>query len=120
MAFTEITIIAPSSAAWNESVQVELKVKNTWSSGFYVYAVGILDTSPRFIDWERAWIGAGETRSFYGQFQMPAYDAAINAYTYYEASDGLLYGDAEKSKGISIKTLGPAEFRSLTCSYSRA
>ena len=100
--YTDIVeIVAPSSAIAGESVPVTIKIKNIWTDYVHVSAVGVLDTEERFIDWLEYWIPAGATHSFSGSFVMPARDATIHAYSYYETAEGYSLDD-EAAKDVSL------------------
>jgi len=104
--YTEIVeIVAPSSAVAGSIVSVEVKVKNRYSTNVHIYCVGVLDSQTRFIDWTDAWVSPGQTQSFYGSFAMPSQNVIINAYSYYEAVDGLIYFDDQKSKAVGLTEL---------------
>lgn len=101
--YTEITdIVAPSSAAAGETVPVTIKIKNIWTGSFRVYAVGVLDTYDRFIDWLDAWVSPGITHSFSGSFVMPANDVTIHAFSYYKDVEGIWHKDDEDEKDVSL------------------
>ncbi|MBA7511385.1 hypothetical protein ES705_03378 [subsurface metagenome] len=101
--YTDIVqIVAPSSAIAGETVPVTIKIKNIWTGSVHVYAIGVLDSEDRFIDWLDYWISAGATHSFSGSFTMPNRDVTIHAYSYYEAEDGYLYSDDEAAKDIAL------------------
>ncbi len=101
--YTEITeIVAPSSAVAGETVDVTIKIKNTWTASVHVSAVGVRDSTDRFIDWLDYWIPAGATHSFSGSFVMPNEDVTIHAYSYFEATDGYWYLDDEDEKDVSL------------------
>ena len=101
--YTEIVdIVAPSSAKPGETVSVTVKIKNIWTASVHVYAIGVLDSTERFIDWLDYWIPAGSTHSFSGSFIMPNKSVTINAYSYYEDVDGYLRSDDSKSKNVAL------------------
>ena len=106
--YTEIVeIVAPDKAAAGQVVSVEVKIKNTWTSQVHIYCVAVLDSATRFIDWQDAWVAPGQIQSFYGSFIMPS-NVTINGFSYYEAVDGLIYFDDEKSKVVTLTELVPA------------
>ncbi len=101
--YTDIVdIVAPSSAVAGETVPVTIKIKNIWTSSFRIYAVGVLDSYDRFIDWLDYWVPAGSTHSFSGSFIMPDEAVTIHAYSYYEDEDGYMRLDDEASKNVSL------------------
>ena len=121
--YTSISIrepSAPASAPAGSRVYVELRIQNLASYGFYVYALGILGTTNRFIDWQKAWIGAGQAKAFFGSFIMPSVNSVINAYSYYVDAQGQAWSDDSASKVITVEAVAEAEFRNLVCSYRRA
>ncbi len=100
--YTDIDIVAPSSALAGETVSVIVKIKNIWTASVHVAAIGIYDTEERFIDWLDYWIPAGETHSFSGSFIMPDRGVTIYAYSYFEAEDGYWYSDDAAEKPVSL------------------
>lgn len=105
-----VAIYGPAEAAEGETVDITVRVKNIWTGSVHVYCVGVLDSEDRFIDWLDEWIPAGETHDFSGSFVMPNHDVIVNAYTYYEGEDGLLYSDDSESASITLKELPSSEF----------
>jgi len=120
-AYTEIiSIIAPDSARAGETVNVEVRIKNIWTATLHMYCVALPDSLFRFIDWQDAWVGPGQTRSFYGAFIMGGGAVTINAYSYYEGVDGYLYFDDSKSKTVSLAVVPSPEFSGFAISdYSK-
>ena len=109
-----IEIVAPSSAVAGETVDIEVKIKNTYSAIIGIMAGGALEygeTPWPAIDFpdNNANVAAGATHSFYGHFTMPDSDVKIHAYSYYYASDGMWYWDDEETKRVSVAEL-VAEF----------
>lgn len=106
--YTEITnIVAPASAPSGSTVNVEVKIKNIWTNTVHIYCVAVADTTVRFIDWLDAWVGPGQTKSFFGAFIMGGGDVTINARSFYEAANGALYSDDSKSKVVKVAALTP-------------
>ena len=121
--YTEIVeIVAPASAVAGSTVNVEVRIKNTWSTNVHIYCVGVLDSQTRFIDWLDAWVSPGQTQSFYGSFTMLSQNVTINAYSYYEGVDGYLYFDDSKSKTVSVTeaVVGKISREELEYNSSRA
>lgn len=100
-----VEMVAPDKAAAGSVVSVEVKIKNIWTSQVHIYCGAVLDSHTRFIDWQDAWVGPGQVQSFYGSFVMPG-QVTINAYSYYEAMDGV-YSDDWKSKVVKLIELAP-------------
>ena len=102
-----VEIVAPESAEAGATVNVEVKIKNIWTGSLHLYCVAVLDSAFRFIDWLDAWVGPGETQSFYGAFIMGGGAVTINAYSHFEGTDGYLYLDDSKSKDVRQAALAP-------------
>jgi len=115
-----VEIVAPSSAVAGSIVNVEVKIKNIWTGNLHVYCVAVADTVASFINWQNAWVGPGETISFYGAFIMGGGDAKISAYSYFEATDGYLYSDDSKSKDVKLAELAPLVTEFTIVDYSKA
>lgn len=109
--YTDIVeIVAPGEAVAGERVDIEVKIKNTYSATIGIMAGGALDygeTPWPTIDFPEysANVAAGATHTFYGHFTMPDSDVAIHAYSYYYGSDGYWYFDDEKTKDIDVAEL---------------
>jgi len=97
-----VSIDAPSSAASGETVQVTVKIKNTYSAAIGVACVGVRDTTDRFIDWLSYNIPAGSTHSFTGSFIMPSKSCTIHVYSYWYGADSVWHSDDEDSKNVSL------------------
>ncbi len=109
--YTEIvTIAAPSGVTPGETVSIEVRIKNTYSSTIGIMAGGALEygVTPwpgiSFPD-NVANVGPGETRSFTGWFTMPDANVEIHAYSYYYGSDSCWHFDDEKTKEVSLAEL---------------
>lgn len=113
--YTEIVeVVAPSSAIAGQVVNVEVKIKNTYSSTIGILVGGALDygVSPwPTIDFPtyQANVGPGAIHTFYGSFTMPSKGVTIHAYSYYYGGDGYWHFDDEKTKEVSLAELA-AEF----------
>ncbi|GAH80297.1 unnamed protein product, partial [marine sediment metagenome] len=66
------------------------------------YAVGVLDSEERFINWLDYVIPAGATHSFQGSFIMWDRDVTIHAYSYIEDEDGFVHLDNEAAKDVKL------------------
>jgi hypothetical protein len=106
--YTEIIEIwtAKENYSPGETVWVTVPIKNLYSQPIHIYCVAMVDGT-RFIELD-TWVSAGLTYSFGGYFVMPDKSVTITAYSYYEAVDGLIYFDDEKSKTVSLTELVPA------------
>jgi hypothetical protein len=97
-----VSIDAPSSAEAGETVNVTVKIKNTYSSTISVACIAVRDTEDRFIDWEYYNIPAGSTHSFTGSFIMPSSSCTIHVYSYWYGADSVWHSDDEDSKNVSL------------------
>jgi len=117
--YTEIvTIIAPGDAIPGETVSIEVRIKNTYSSTIGIMAGGAMEYG--VVPWPGisfpdnvANVGPGETRSFTGWFTMPDANVKIHAYSYYYGGDGSWHFDDEKTKEVSLAEL-VSEFSQFT------
>lgn len=106
--YTEIVeIVAPSSAVAGQRVDIEVRIKNTYSAAIGVMAGGALEygiTPWPTIDYPdyQANVAAGATHTFYGHFTMPDNDVTIHAYSYWYGSDGAWHFDDEKTKEVNL------------------
>lgn len=99
-----IEIVAPSQAAQDSRVDVTVKIKNKWTTSVHIYCVAVVD-SVRFIDWLDAWVSPGVTKEFSGAFIMGGANVRILAQSWYEAPDGLLYRDDERTKDVKLEVV---------------
>ena len=113
--YTDIVeIVAPSSAVAGQTVNIQVKIKNKYSSTIGIMVGGALDygvTPWPGIEFpaDRANVAPGATHTFYGSFTMPGSDVKIHAYSYwYSAETGYWYFDDEKTKNVSLAELVPA------------
>lgn len=114
--YTEITnIVAPSEASQGQVVDVAVDINDIWSGSVHVYCVAVLDSENRFIDWLSAWQNPGDIIRYRGSFIMPNTAVTINAYSYYEGTDGYMHSDDSKSKNVALAELAPTitEFKIL-------
>lgn len=105
--YTEIVeIIAPSSAVAGQRVDIEVRIKNTYSATIGIMAGGALEYG--VVPWPtidypdyQANVAAGATHTFYGSFTMPDSDVTIHAYSYYYGTYAW-YFDDEKTKKVNV------------------
>ncbi len=97
-----VEIVAPESAVAGGAVNVAVYIKNIWTDYLHLYCVAVPDSESPFINWLDAWVGPGETYVFNGSFVMPGKDVRINAYSYFEATDGNVYLDDSSSKDVAL------------------
>ncbi len=123
--YTEIVgIVAPSGAVAGQRVDIEVRIKNTYSASIGIMAGGALEygvTPWPTIDYPsyQANVAAGATHTFYGHFTMPDSDVTIHAYSYWYGSDGAWHFDDEKTKDIDVAELVPEFSQFEISNYSR-
>jgi len=123
--YTEIVgIVAPSSAVAGQKVNIEVRIKNTYSASIGIMAGGALEYG--VVPWPtidypsyQANVAAGATHTFYGSFTMPDSDVTIHAYSYWYGSDGAWHFDDDKTKGIDVAELVPEFSQFAISNYSR-
>lgn len=108
-----VEIVAPGSAVAGQTVSIEVKIKNLYSSAIGIMVGGALDygVTPwpgvNFPD-DIANVAAGATHTFYGSFTMPDSAVKIHAYSYwYSPETGYWYFDDEATKDVSLAVLKP-------------
>lgn len=93
-AYTEIVdVIAPAQAAPGELVAVEVRVKNTWDSVFYISVTGHYDGLDIFPTEDYAIVDPGVTHSFYFSFTMPGNDIKLQIWSFYWTVEGWFQDD---------------------------
>jgi len=111
--YTEIIeIVAPDKAVAGQVVNIEVKIKNKYTSPIGVMVGGALEygVSPwPGITFPANWanVSGGATQPFSGYFTMPSAKVKIHAYSYYYGVDGLWHWDDEKTKEVALTELVP-------------
>ncbi len=101
--YTDIQIVAPSSARDGDVVNVTIKVTNLSPAALNIDVGGV--TKPPdglFMGFETRLIEPGATENFSGSFIMHDYDVTIHAYSYFQ--DTL---DNEAEAVVSLTTVAP-------------
>jgi hypothetical protein len=102
-----IEIIAPSSAVAGSRVDIQVSIKNLYSSAIGIMVGGALEygvspwpgiTFPTY----QANVGAGATYTFSGYFIMPSSGVTIHAYSYWYGADGAWHFDDEKIRSVTL------------------
>ncbi len=113
-----IEIVAPGQAVAGSSVDITIRVKNTYSGAIAIMVGGALEygVSPwPGIDIPENWanVNGGAVCSFSGSFVMPESRVTIHAYSYWYGSDGYWYFDDEMTKTVNLAALTPqvSEFK---------
>jgi hypothetical protein len=107
-AYTDIiSITAPSTALPGETVQITVRIKNTYSSPIGIMVGGALEygvTPWPTINYPTNWanVDAGQTKSFTGSFTMPSSAVTIHAYSYYYGADSAWHFDDELTKSVGL------------------
>ena len=104
--YSTVTLTAPSSAKAGSKVSVVIHIKNRHTATMHFAAIGMVNNTERFIDWVKAWIGAGQTQSFFGSFTMPDKAVTVNAYSRYEDQYSRWVEDASTSKKVMVEAVG--------------
>ncbi len=109
--YTEIVgITAPSQAAAGDTVNVDVAVKNTWTSSFYVAVTGRydgVDIAPS-IDYLN--IAPGQTLHFYFAFTMPNKAVKVDIWSFYWTGTEW-YQDDYGYVNVALAALPKSEFR---------
>ena len=101
-AYTEIAIVAPSSAEKGKTVSVTIKVTSIDTADHPIWTLcSAPEVGEHIID-KADIIGAGKTVSYSGSFIMPNKDAEIRVDTYYPYFKEWL-SDAIKKKNVSLE-----------------
>ena len=91
--YTDIVeIVAPDEAVAGTTVSVQVRIKNLHSASIHIYAVAVLDSRDRFIDWLDSWVGPGQTKSFYGSFTMKSPGSVVSRCDNIECSPTSIVG----------------------------
>jgi len=122
--YTDIVEIAvPASALAGSTVNIEVRVKNTYSSSIGIMVGGALEYG--VTPWpgisfpvSSANVGPGATQTFYGSFKMPASNVRIHIYSYWYGTDGLWHLDDEQTRDISLAELAPEFSQFAIADYS--
>lgn len=113
MAYTQIVgIIAPSSATYGQTVNVEVKVKNIYSVPFFITVTGAVNGGKLYFGNETKYIAAGETKSFYDSFTMPSKSVRLWAWSWWFLSPDWIEDDSAY-KDISLSAVVEPVFSSL-------
>lgn len=102
MAYSVVSLEVPSSAIAGSKVSAMIRITNRHTAPIQFAAIGIVGTTLRFIDWQKAWISANTSYNFYGSFTMPSSSVTVNAYSYYFDEDGQWRSDASTKKYIAV------------------
>jgi len=78
-----ISITAPSEASPGETVNVQVKVKNLFTTYIYIATTGKYDNSIFYLSPESISVGAGATYTFSGSFTMPGKSVRVYIWSWY-------------------------------------
>ena len=107
---TIVSVSAPASALAGERVDIQVKIRNDYSSSIGIMVGGALEygVSP----WpgitfsvNQANVDFGVTYAFNGYFTMPDKDVTLHAYSYYYGSDGYWHFDNEKTVSVELSAI---------------
>lgn len=121
MAYSQLTISAPSSAPAGTSVSVPVAIKNISSSEqvFRIEFWILSQTSEKQLGTKSCTLLGGASKTYTLNFTMPNSEAQV--FVWVERWNGSSWSyDTSKTETISISPpVGEAEFRNLSCSYSK-
>lgn len=119
-AYTSIvSIIAPAEAANGTTVNVEVRVKNTWTGDMYIAVTGQYDGVNIYPSIDYLIVSPGQTVSFYFAFTMPNKSITFHAWSFYWTGTEW-YQDDYSSKAIQLKAAPSPEFSGFAVSdYSK-
>jgi len=112
--YTEISIVAPSSARAGEIVNVEARIRNLLDYAFNITAtMGRVNGEVLRFGAIHKVVGAGETESWYDSFIMPDKDVVVSVESWFEWADGW-YSDDRTEKTIALEVVAPPVAGKLT------
>ena len=119
-AYTSIvSIIAPAEATNSATVNVEVRVKNTWTGSMYIAVTGHYDGVDIVPSIDYLIVDPGQTVSFYFAFTMPNKSITFHAWSFYWTGTEW-YQDDYSSKAIQLKAVPSPEFSGFAVSdYSK-
>lgn len=118
--YTDLTIVAPSSAPAGSEVNVLLQVKNIDPLAVHYIATSCAAPSGEGIINEEEWIDPGVTRDYPGFFIMPEQDTTIYASTWRWVYDRWVV-DKTRSKIVTLQNIPAPGFSGFAISdYSKA
>ncbi|MBA7714860.1 hypothetical protein ES703_123892 [subsurface metagenome] len=113
--YSEISIIAPSSAQAGETVNVEARIRNLCD-----FAINLTATMGR-VNGEvlrfgaiHKVVGAGETESWYDSFIMPDRGIVVSVESWYLATDEAWYSDDRAEIAIALEVVAPPVAGTIT------
>jgi len=112
-AYTDIiSISGPSEVAEGEWVNLDVAVKNTWTSSFYITITGSYDGTDIYPSIDYLTIQPGETLHFYFAFKMPNRDIRVDFWSWFWATDDW-YQDDSQAVTVKLKQPQSPEFASF-------
>ena len=104
--YSEIEIVAPSSAEAGTTVDVEARITNLID--YIIYAIPVINANGDIREGSYEVIVPGQTRSWYFQFTMPEQSVQVTAESWCEDTFEWLLDDATQ-KTIVLEGLPPSE-----------
>ena len=100
--YSDIWLVAPSSATPGSTVVVEAKIKNLCAYAISLTAtMGRVDGTVLRFGAEHKIVGAGKTASWSDSFVMPDEDVKVSVESWYEGTGNAWHSDDSDEKSIS-------------------
>ncbi len=111
--YSDISLVAPSSAAPGSTVAVEAKIKNLCASAISLTAtMGKVDGTVLRFGAEHKVVGAGETASWSDSFVMPDKDVKVYVESWYRGADNSWHPDDSDEKNVNSSNVN-SQFGSI-------
>jgi len=119
-AYTDIVAIyGPSEAAYGDTVNIQVAIKNLATYAIYIAATGRYNGTDITLSPEYASVPAGNTYSFTASFTMPNKKITLDIWSWYWTGSEW-YQDDHEAVSIQLKALPSPEFSSFGVSdYSK-
>ncbi len=113
--YSDIAIIAPSSAQAGEIVNVEARIRNLCDFAIYLTAtMGRVDGEVLRFGAIQKVVGAGETESWYDSFIMPDSGVVVSVESWYLGIDDVWHSDDRDEKVIALELVAPPVAGTIT------
>lgn len=104
--YSDIAIVAPSSAQAGETVNVEARITNLYDFAIYLTAtMGRVNGEVLRFGTIHKVVGAGETESWYDSFIMPDRDVVVSVESWYLGTDDVWHSDDRAEKAIALAAI---------------
>lgn len=106
--YTQVAVVAPSSARAGVKVNVQARITNLYSQSLSLNPSGQAGSTPLWFGKAPKVAAPGETLSWYDSFVMPSEPVTLLVYSWYLKADGEWSPDDSVEKVISPKAVAPA------------